>query len=135
MFKRQFNAHIHEKTGSKMGRVENMLSPAPPSSNRSCAIITGLFALVAEQSIGNRLGRIEPRAVKWRPKPYSLLNENRVMARGKVNVMGIQKNLSKCHSSPTSFFHKPASLTPRPAVIQTSPNTFRISPAVATRKL
>ena len=55
--------------------------------------ITGLFALVAEQSIGNRPGRIEPRAVKRRPKPYPLLNENRVMAREKVKVYGHPKKL------------------------------------------
>uniref|UniRef100_E6QXH7 Transposase of ISCARN115, IS4 family IS4 group n=1 Tax=mine drainage metagenome TaxID=410659 RepID=E6QXH7_9ZZZZ len=55
--------------------------------------ITGLFALVAEQSIGNRPGRIEPRAAKRRPKPYPLLNENRAMAREKVKVYGHPKKL------------------------------------------
>jgi hypothetical protein len=55
--------------------------------------ITGLFVLVAEQSIGNRPGRIEPRAVKRRLKSYPLLNENRVMARGKVKAYGHPKKL------------------------------------------
>jgi hypothetical protein len=31
--------------------------------------ISGLLLLVAEQSVGNRPGRIEPRAIKRRPKP------------------------------------------------------------------
>ncbi len=34
-----------------------------------------LLALVAEQSIGNRPGRIEQRGVKRRPKPYPLLTK------------------------------------------------------------
>ena len=55
--------------------------------------ITGLFALVAEQSIGKRPGRIEPRAVKRRPKPYLLLNENRTMAREEVKTHGHPKKL------------------------------------------
>jgi hypothetical protein len=32
-----------------------------------------LFILIAQQKIGNRPGRTEPRAVKRRPKPFSLL--------------------------------------------------------------
>ena len=32
-----------------------------------------LFTLIAQQKIGNRPGRTEPRAVKRRPKPFSLL--------------------------------------------------------------
>ena len=55
--------------------------------------IAGLFALVGEQSIGNRPGRIEPRAVKRRPKPYPLLNENRALAREEVKAHGHPKKL------------------------------------------
>ncbi len=55
--------------------------------------ITRLFALVTEQSIGNRPSRIEPRAVKRRPKPYPLLNENRAMARKEVKAHGHPKKL------------------------------------------
>ncbi len=32
-----------------------------------------LFMLIAQQKIGNRPGRTEPKAVKRRPKPFSLL--------------------------------------------------------------
>lgn len=40
-----------------------------------------LFMLIASQRVGNRSGRIEPRAVKRRPKPYSLLMKPRDEAR------------------------------------------------------
>jgi hypothetical protein len=36
-----------------------------------------LFILISQQKIGNRPGRIEPRAVKRRPKPFSLLMKPR----------------------------------------------------------
>jgi len=52
-----------------------------------------LLALVAEQSIGNRPGRIEPRAVKRRPKPYPLLTKTRTLAREQVRKYGHPKKL------------------------------------------
>ena len=52
-----------------------------------------LLALVAEQSIGNRPGRIEPRAIKRRPKPYPLLTKTRVLAREEVRKYGHPKKL------------------------------------------
>jgi hypothetical protein len=52
-----------------------------------------LLALVAEQSIGNRPGRIEPRAIKRRPKPYPMLTETRSLARAKVKKYGHPKKL------------------------------------------
>ncbi len=52
-----------------------------------------LLALVAEQSIGNRPGRIEPRAVKRRPKPYPLLTKTRPLARQQVRKYGHPKKL------------------------------------------
>ena len=55
--------------------------------------ITGLLALVAEQSIGNRPGRIEPRAIKRRPKSYPMLTESRPLARAKVIKYGHPKKL------------------------------------------
>jgi Transposase DDE domain len=47
-----------------------------------------LFVLIAEQRVGNRPGRIEPRAIKRRPKPFPLLMESRSMAREKVRKHG-----------------------------------------------
>ena len=46
-----------------------------------CDVISGLLLLVAEQSVGHRAGRIEPRAIKRRPKPYPLLTKPRHEAR------------------------------------------------------
>jgi hypothetical protein len=52
-----------------------------------------LLALVAEQTIGNRPGRIEPRAVKRRPKPYPLLTKTRTLAKEQVRKYGHPKKL------------------------------------------
>jgi hypothetical protein len=52
-----------------------------------------LLALVAEQSVGNRPGRIEPRAIKRRPKPYPLLTKTRHLAREQVMKYGHPKKL------------------------------------------
>ena len=40
----------------------------------------GLFVLIAQQQVGKRPGRIEPRAVKRRPKPYPLLTKPRAQS-------------------------------------------------------
>jgi len=53
----------------------------------------GLLTLVAEQTVGNRPGRIEPRAIKRRPKPYPLLTQARAAAREKVRKQGHPKKL------------------------------------------
>lgn len=55
--------------------------------------IAGLFALVAEQIVGIRNGRIEPRAVKRRPKPYPMLMQTRALAREKVKKYGHPKKV------------------------------------------
>jgi len=55
--------------------------------------ITSLLALVAEQSIGNRPGRIEPRCIKRRQKPYPLLTKPRALAREQVKKYGHPKKL------------------------------------------
>ena len=55
--------------------------------------ITQLLALVAEKSVGNRPGRIEPRAIKRRPKPYPLLTKTRDLAREEVKKYGHPKKL------------------------------------------
>jgi len=55
--------------------------------------LTGLFILVAQQHVGNRPGRIEPRAVKRRPKPFPLLTKPRPIAREDIRVHGHPKKL------------------------------------------
>jgi hypothetical protein len=52
-----------------------------------------LFILIAQKKIGKRLGRIEPRAVKRRPKPFSLLTKPRNEAREEVRQYGHPKKL------------------------------------------
>jgi hypothetical protein len=52
-----------------------------------------LFKLMAQQRVGNRPGRIEPRAVKRRPKAYSLLTKPRGAARLEIRKYGHPKKL------------------------------------------
>ena len=52
-----------------------------------------LFYLMSQQKVGNRAGRIEPRAVKQRSKPYPLLTKPRVAARAEVMKFGHSKKL------------------------------------------
>lgn len=52
-----------------------------------------LFTLIAQRTVGNRPGRIEPRAVKRRPKPMSLLVIPRVEARAQVAKFGHPRKL------------------------------------------
>ena len=52
-----------------------------------------LCALMAQQRVGNRAGRIEPRAVKRRPKAYPLLTVSRHQARENVRKFGHPKKL------------------------------------------
>jgi hypothetical protein len=52
-----------------------------------------LFQMMAQQRVGNRPGRIEPRAVKRRPKAYPLLTKPRNIARAEVKKYGHPKKL------------------------------------------
>jgi hypothetical protein len=52
-----------------------------------------LFLLIAQQRVGNRPGRIEPRAVKRRPKPHPLLMKPRAVAREHIRKHGHPKKL------------------------------------------
>ncbi|MDD2874886.1 MAG: IS4 family transposase, partial [Azoarcus sp.] len=51
------------------------------------------FDLIAQQRVGNRSGRIEPRALKRRPKAYPLLIKPRPLAREEVRRHGHSKKL------------------------------------------
>jgi hypothetical protein len=53
----------------------------------------GLFFLIAQQQVEDRPGRIEPRAIKRRPKPFPLLTEPREIAREKVRKHGHPEKL------------------------------------------
>ncbi len=52
-----------------------------------------LFMLIAAHRVGNRSRRIEPRAVKQRPKPYPLLMKPRNEARAEVRKNGHPRKL------------------------------------------
>ncbi len=52
-----------------------------------------LLIMIAQIRVGKRAGRIEPRAVKRRPKPYSLLMLPRVKARADIFKNGHAKRL------------------------------------------
>ncbi len=55
--------------------------------------LAGLFILIAQQHVGNRPGRLEPRAVKRRPKPFPLLTKPRPIAREEIQLYGRPKKL------------------------------------------
>jgi hypothetical protein len=55
--------------------------------------VTALLMLMSEKTVGKRPGRIEPRAIKKRPKPYPLLMQTRVAARAKVRKFGHAKKV------------------------------------------
>ena len=50
--------------------------------------LRGLFVLIAQQHVGERPGRIEPRAVKQRPSLYPLLTKPRATARAHIRKHG-----------------------------------------------
>ena len=52
-----------------------------------------LLLLMSQQRVGNRPGRIEPRAVKRRPKAFPLLTKPRDQARGVVIKYGHPEKL------------------------------------------
>jgi hypothetical protein len=53
-----------------------------------------LFRLIAQVRVGNRPGRIEPRLVKRRPKPFSRLQTTRRKARANIRKYGRPKRLT-----------------------------------------
>lgn len=53
-----------------------------------------LFTLIAQLRVGNRPGRIEPRARKRRPKPYAWLKVPRRQARRQVRLHGYLPNVA-----------------------------------------
>lgn len=64
-----------------------------------------LLTLIAQKRVVNRLGRVGPRAVKQRPKPFPLLMVPRLTAREIFTKKGHPKSLSKrrSHLTPLSM--------------------------------
>lgn len=52
-----------------------------------------LLKLMAQKRVGNRSGRIDPRAIKRRPKPYPMLMKTRRLARAEVRTNGHPKKV------------------------------------------
>lgn len=50
--------------------------------------VHALLRLIAQRRVGRRPGRVEPRAVKQRPKPFPLLTKRRHLAREEVRLHG-----------------------------------------------
>ena len=61
--------------------------------NLSEDAMDSIFVLMGQKKIGNRSGRIEPRAIKRRPKAYPLLMKPRAQAREEVGKNGHPKKL------------------------------------------
>jgi hypothetical protein len=55
--------------------------------------ISSLLVLIAQPRVGKRPGRVEPRAVKRRPKPFPLLSKPRPVAREDIRQNGHPKKL------------------------------------------
>lgn len=53
--------------------------------------VDSICVLIAENTVGNRPGRVEPRAVKRRPKPYTWLTKTREEARLNIREHGHPK--------------------------------------------
>ncbi|MGB4225905.1 MAG: IS4 family transposase, partial [Candidatus Dechloromonas phosphoritropha] len=73
--------------------VQIWLAWAPFASRSHHNIHSELFVLIAQQQVANRPGRIEPRAVKRRPKPYPMLTKPRNLAKAIVMKNGHLKKL------------------------------------------
>jgi hypothetical protein len=55
------------------------------------ACFHGILILIAQPRVGLRPGRIEPRALKRRPKPFALLTEPRASAKARIRAHGHPK--------------------------------------------
>lgn len=52
-----------------------------------------ILILIAQKTVGNRAGRVEPRAVKRRPKPFALLMKRRDLTREDIRKYGHPKKV------------------------------------------
>lgn len=64
------------------------LRPAPECIHD---LIEPLLWMIAQHRVGNRPGRVEPRAIKRRPKPFPLLTMTRSQARASIRRFGHPK--------------------------------------------
>ncbi len=82
-------AHLHPRQISFKHTVQLWIAWAEQGHGvEDGTQLYALFALIAQQRVGDRPGRIEPRAVKRRPKTYPLLTQPRALAREHVRKHG-----------------------------------------------
>ncbi len=86
-------ADISPRTISFKHSLQLWLMYLQHSQNLDHEKLESFFQLMAQQRVGNRAGRIEPRAVKRRPKAYPLLMIPRSKARDEVKKNGHPKKL------------------------------------------
>lgn len=77
------------KHALQLNRAWTHQAAATPRPDR----IQDLLMLIAEQRVGDRPGRIEPRAIKQRPKSYPMLTTPRAAARAKIQLHGHPKKV------------------------------------------
>jgi len=61
--------------------------------------ITAILVLIAEPRVGRRSGRVEPRALKRRPKPFPLLTKPRQIAREEIKLSNCPSIVSRSSSA------------------------------------
>jgi len=85
---------ITKTTESFKHTVQLWLAWCQPSQTSATQADKGmLFVLIAQKRVGNQPGRIEPRAVKRRPKLHPLLMEPREKAKAKIKKHGHPKKI------------------------------------------
>lgn len=73
-------------------QLYNQFSARSPYNQTKADILALLFALIAQQRVGYRPGRIEPRARKRRPKSFQWLKVPRHKARRQIKRLGYLPN-------------------------------------------
>lgn len=68
----------------------SQLHTSPPDDNQTDI---QLFYMIGQKQVGNRPGRVEPRALKRRPKPYALLVRPREEMRAEIKQNGHPKKV------------------------------------------
>jgi len=58
-----------------------------------------LLQAIIKNKVGNRSGRIEPRAVKKRPKAFRRLNQSRELERAEITKRMKKNSNKKCSSA------------------------------------
>jgi hypothetical protein len=69
-----------------LGTFRDAMGLAPLSLR--ARLVHELLRAIAASEVGTRFGRVEPRAIKRRPKPHDLLNEPRHQARKRLKSTG-----------------------------------------------